>query len=172
MRVGDPGKTRTSDLRFRKPSLYPAELRDREPAGSRCWGASYQSEPGIASPPDRPLGRMKAPRGFRIPEPQSPQPKRSRPPTAPVAAIQPRVPPLPCLRPYRFNIVLIRRKPCGRGNTVREHQDETGGWRCSRDLEDRDAPVRRATRPVNAQNSVPAALSVPGVEIKPGEISR
>ena len=26
---GDPGKTRTSDLRFRKPSLYPAELRDR-----------------------------------------------------------------------------------------------------------------------------------------------
>ncbi len=27
--AGDPGKTRTSDLRFRKPSLYPAELRDR-----------------------------------------------------------------------------------------------------------------------------------------------
>src|SRR5882724_11008961 len=24
--------TRTCDLRFRKPSLYPAELRDREPA--------------------------------------------------------------------------------------------------------------------------------------------
>ncbi len=23
---GDPGKTRTSDLRFRKPSLYPPEL--------------------------------------------------------------------------------------------------------------------------------------------------
>ena len=27
--VGDPGMTRTCDLRFRKPSLYPAELRDR-----------------------------------------------------------------------------------------------------------------------------------------------
>lgn len=27
---GDPGKTRTSDLRFRKPSLYPAELRDHK----------------------------------------------------------------------------------------------------------------------------------------------
>src|SRR5882762_5181080 len=26
---GDPGMTRTCDLRFRKPSLYPAELRDR-----------------------------------------------------------------------------------------------------------------------------------------------
>src|SRR4051794_3221876 len=29
--IGDPGMTRTCDLRFRKPSLYPAELRDREP---------------------------------------------------------------------------------------------------------------------------------------------
>src|SRR5579862_1933268 len=28
-RNGGPGKTRTSDLRFRKPLLYPAELRDR-----------------------------------------------------------------------------------------------------------------------------------------------
>ena len=26
---GGPGKTRTSDLRFRKPLLYPAELRDQ-----------------------------------------------------------------------------------------------------------------------------------------------
>ncbi len=26
---GDPGKIRTSDLRFRKPSLYPPELRGR-----------------------------------------------------------------------------------------------------------------------------------------------
>src|ERR1700759_4941673 len=26
---GGPGKTRTCDLRFRKPLLYPAELRDR-----------------------------------------------------------------------------------------------------------------------------------------------
>ena len=30
--IGDPGMTRTCDLRFRKPSLYPAELRDRGPA--------------------------------------------------------------------------------------------------------------------------------------------
>jgi hypothetical protein len=29
LRFGDPGMTRTCDLRFRKPSLYPAELRDR-----------------------------------------------------------------------------------------------------------------------------------------------
>jgi hypothetical protein len=28
-KAGDPGMTRTCDLRFRKPSLYPAELRDR-----------------------------------------------------------------------------------------------------------------------------------------------
>ena len=27
--TGGPGKTRTCDLRFRKPLLYPAELRDR-----------------------------------------------------------------------------------------------------------------------------------------------
>ena len=26
---GDPGKIRTSDLRFRKPSLYPPELQGR-----------------------------------------------------------------------------------------------------------------------------------------------
>src|SRR5215469_11572926 len=32
--VGDPGMTRTCDLRFRKPPLYPAELRDR--ALRRC----------------------------------------------------------------------------------------------------------------------------------------
>ena len=31
---GDPGKTRTSDTRFRKPVLYPAELRGR--CASRC----------------------------------------------------------------------------------------------------------------------------------------
>src|SRR3954462_6999485 len=37
---GDPGMTRTCDLRFRKPSLYPAELRDREPGEKRRYGAS------------------------------------------------------------------------------------------------------------------------------------
>src|ERR1700724_282928 len=46
--VGDPGMTRTCDLRFRKPSLYPAELRDREPGRST----------GIAnSIPERPRNR-------------------------------------------------------------------------------------------------------------------
>src|SRR5688572_24164562 len=38
---GDPGMTRTCDLRFRKPPLYPAELRDRSlhrraPASAAC----------------------------------------------------------------------------------------------------------------------------------------
>jgi hypothetical protein len=27
MRTGGPGRSRTADLRFRKPSLYPSELR-------------------------------------------------------------------------------------------------------------------------------------------------
>src|SRR5260370_37546534 len=35
MASGDPGMTRTCDLRFRKPPLYPAELRDRRPAKVR-----------------------------------------------------------------------------------------------------------------------------------------
>jgi hypothetical protein len=48
---GDPGMTRTSDLRFRKPPLYPAELRDREAhenQGERLRGP-YQKERLIAS---------------------------------------------------------------------------------------------------------------------------
>src|SRR6516162_7132763 len=32
---GGPGKTRTCDLRFRKPLLYPAELRDRRNSAER-----------------------------------------------------------------------------------------------------------------------------------------
>src|SRR3981189_3907499 len=49
--VGDPGMTRTCDLRFRKPSLYPAELRDRRPAKVRGGlAAKYQSGRIIASP--------------------------------------------------------------------------------------------------------------------------
>src|SRR3954462_8919863 len=47
---GDPGMTRTCDLRFRKPSLYPAELRDREPAHDAGMAIPYQSERLIASP--------------------------------------------------------------------------------------------------------------------------
>jgi hypothetical protein len=50
MNDGDPGMTRTCDLRFRKPSLYPAELRDRSPADiGGCFQAEYQSEVFIAS---------------------------------------------------------------------------------------------------------------------------
>src|ERR1700734_3650599 len=50
LRLGDPGMTRTCDLRFRKPSLYPAELRDRSPADSRGrLKAPYQSGRVIAS---------------------------------------------------------------------------------------------------------------------------
>jgi hypothetical protein len=50
-RAGDPGMTRTCDLRFRKPSLYPAELRDRS---FRNWLAGisasiYQSRSDLAS---------------------------------------------------------------------------------------------------------------------------
>lgn len=49
--VGDPGMTRTCDLRFRKPSLYPAELRDRV-AAPRKHGpllVPYQSARIIAT---------------------------------------------------------------------------------------------------------------------------
>src|SRR5579859_4854895 len=42
--------TRTCDLRFRKPSLYPAELRDRSPAlRKRRLEIPYQSRHRIAS---------------------------------------------------------------------------------------------------------------------------
>src|ERR1700733_11126732 len=56
-RDGGPGKTRTSDLRFRKPLLYPAELRDQVDVASyqkscvsdipnvRLWGLSSGSIP-------------------------------------------------------------------------------------------------------------------------------
>ena len=48
--------TRTCDLRFRKPSLYPAELRDRRPAANGgCLDAPYQSGTDIASLAERML---------------------------------------------------------------------------------------------------------------------
>ena len=47
--AGDPGMTRTCDLRFRKPSLYPAELRDRRARWRGRLGVKYQSEAVIAS---------------------------------------------------------------------------------------------------------------------------
>src|SRR6202020_806445 len=49
-KTGDPGMTRTCDLRFRKPSLYPAELLDRSfPPHRRELAASYQNERALAS---------------------------------------------------------------------------------------------------------------------------
>src|SRR5579872_6624701 len=47
---GDPGMTRTCDLRFRKPPLYPAELRDRSgPLTAAARNSIYQSRMPIAS---------------------------------------------------------------------------------------------------------------------------
>src|SRR3954454_20262331 len=43
--TGDPGKTRTSDLRFRKPPLYPAELRDRRAPTSAGLARSIAERP-------------------------------------------------------------------------------------------------------------------------------
>src|SRR5579863_531049 len=52
-RDGDPGMTRTCDLRFRKPSLYPAELRDRSSplVTAAAWKFHYQTPPRLASLP-------------------------------------------------------------------------------------------------------------------------
>src|SRR6185312_2783139 len=47
--TGDPGKTRTSDLRFRKPSLYPAELRDRKTRIHRCGCLKCHSRASVRS---------------------------------------------------------------------------------------------------------------------------
>src|ERR1700679_27443 len=56
LKTGDPGMTRTCDLRFRKPSLYPAELRDRSPADrSGRLEAPYQSGRMIASLRSEPI---------------------------------------------------------------------------------------------------------------------
>src|SRR5262249_39016734 len=59
VRNGDPGMTRTCDLRFRKPPLYPAELRDRGPAHDTRVPQTgpYQSP--------APIGRPVAPRKMR-----------------------------------------------------------------------------------------------------------
>ena len=95
--------TRTCDLRFRKPSLYPAELRDRGPACvSRYLETSYQRARVIASPPDRLFDRTEAPvPGRKLVNRKSQKGAVHR--RLQLQPIQPRVP----LRPYRFNIVLI-----------------------------------------------------------------
>src|ERR1700722_15825230 len=69
LRFGDPGMTRTCDLRFRKPSLYPAELRDRSPAGrSGHLKAPYQSGRLIASLRSEPItqGASRYPHGHVV----------------------------------------------------------------------------------------------------------
>jgi hypothetical protein len=46
--AGDPGMTRTCDLRFRKPPLYPAELRDRaHRRGKRRRTCGFLAGPGF-----------------------------------------------------------------------------------------------------------------------------
>src|SRR5258708_7309746 len=55
--------TRTCDLRFRKPSLYPAELRDREPENKDGRnGVSIAEQAALrqpfARPPAKPLLRL------------------------------------------------------------------------------------------------------------------
>jgi hypothetical protein len=42
--------TRTCDLRFRKPSLYPAELRDREPGEKRGYREFHTRAPPESLP--------------------------------------------------------------------------------------------------------------------------
>src|SRR5262245_45029105 len=48
MQSGGPERTRTSDLRFRKPLLYPAELRDR--TGFNKWRRARTQSPRPAAP--------------------------------------------------------------------------------------------------------------------------
>jgi hypothetical protein len=49
--IGDPGMTRTCDLRFRKPSLYPAELRDRAHRRGTPTDCGFLAGPGFARHP-------------------------------------------------------------------------------------------------------------------------
>src|SRR5580692_782381 len=73
-KTGDPGMTRTCDLRFRKPSLYPAELRDRSPAvEQRGLGRSIPERP-----PDRQSLEQRRRRSRLVPGPFSE--KRGKPP--------------------------------------------------------------------------------------------
>src|SRR6266568_2065705 len=45
--AGDPGMTRTCDLRFRKPPLYPAELRDRAHRRQAPTDCGFLAGPGF-----------------------------------------------------------------------------------------------------------------------------
>jgi hypothetical protein len=66
-KIGDPGMTRTCDLRFRKPSLYPAELRDREPGQMRALGKLISELAHNRQPfgPFPPIGKIQKIQGGR-----------------------------------------------------------------------------------------------------------
>ena len=133
VRVGDPGMTRTCDLRFRKPSLYPAELRDRNPRPFR--GCLRLNSRPAANSPDR-VGNENSRLELR-PAPPSTQggvgrPARKRCPGRRLSAVPcPRCAPLvqgfnaPALRPVTdvflsertvmvYEIGLIRHSPAPR----------------------------------------------------------
>src|SRR5437016_13085323 len=64
---GDPGMTRTCDLRFRKPPLYPAELRDRAPRRQAPTDCGFLAGPGFNR---YPCGRVEMRSAIR-PDPPS-----------------------------------------------------------------------------------------------------
>ena len=59
---GDPGMTRTCDLRFRKPPLYPAELRDRAHRRQAPTDCGFLAAPGFNR---YPCGRVETRGGIR-----------------------------------------------------------------------------------------------------------
>jgi hypothetical protein len=56
LKNGDPRKTRTSGLRFRKPPLYPAELWGQRGTLARFYQAFPDRAPSFGG--DRPVGRL------------------------------------------------------------------------------------------------------------------
>src|SRR5207249_1064502 len=60
--AGDPGMTRTCDLRFRKPPLYPAELRDRAHRRQAPTDCGFLAGPGFNR---HPCGRVEMPSVIR-----------------------------------------------------------------------------------------------------------
>ena len=58
--------TRTSDLRFRKPPLYPAELRDRDACLSGARSARFIAEPARDRKPPAVAGGAQAIQAFGL----------------------------------------------------------------------------------------------------------
>ena len=66
---GDPGRTRTCDLRIRNPPLYPAELRGRLPDLVGNGGPPVKSarfRPDEAGPTDFPAGAVLLLSAYRL----------------------------------------------------------------------------------------------------------